>query len=196
MPTSPTSEELSSWIKSFQEIFLVFPGQVFKSQQPKMSEKKEFSPRNPPCSTCCPSAEGNTFISCKNSPLCCSREAKLFQDYCKIPNLACKEREHQVLFPRNRWTQGWCSQREGLEVPGVNSFLGVLKPPHLLWHPCLALQITFWTKNSVSHQNALKTWPTAQGLAQLQIRGSHKLIMVWKTFPNPRSGIRIGAAGS
>lgn len=123
-------------------VFQFFQGRVFKSQQQKMREKEECSPRNPACSTCSPSAEGSTSISCRDSPLCCSREGKLWQDFksClhgKAP--AGKDREHQVLLQRNRWAQGLCSQREGLEVLGVNSLTGVLKAPHLLWHSSLAL---------------------------------------------------------
>lgn len=103
----PHPHPLRSWAlgSKASRSFSVFPGRVFKSQQQTMREKEECSPRNPACSTCSPSAEGSTSISCRDSPLCCSREGKLWQDFksClhgKAP--AGKDREHRVLLQRNR----------------------------------------------------------------------------------------------
>lgn len=141
MPTSPFSEELGSRIKSFQEIFTFFRGMFFKSQQQKMREKKECSPRNSPCSTCSPSAEGSTFISCRFS-FVLLRRGQIRTNFQVLPAWkgSCWQAEGTPSpFSQEQVSTGMMFSARRAGSSGLNALMGVLKPPHLVWHPCLAV---------------------------------------------------------
>lgn len=180
MPRSPFSEELSSWIKSFQEIFLLFPGHVFLNlNSRKWERRKEFSPRNSPCSTCSPFSWRQHFHFLQIF-LCAAPERANYTEFSHLAEWkgSCWQRRGNTKF--FSWGSGEHRDDVLLEFLGWIHFW-------VSWNHLWTKKILFRTKMHLKHDWQLK----------VLIRVSQEIILVWKKpHPDPRSGIGIGAVTS
>lgn len=122
-----------------------------------MREKKEeCSPRNSPCSTCSPSAEGNTCISRTFSFVLLQR-GQIIPIFHILP--AWKGEGTPSPFPQVQVSTGMMLSERRAGSSGVNEFTSgcpEATTPRLASLPGY-LDLFFLTKNSVSNQNELKS---------------------------------------